>query len=243
VQEIINPDSLTAYLHRFLEWSGVHNYAATTIKHRKETISAFIRWCEDRGIETPQAITKPILERYQRHLYYHRKPDGQPLSSRSQRSKLTPIRAYFKWLARENHILYNPASDLELPRVEQRLPKAVLTDKEVGIIMAQADITHPLGLRDRAMMETLYSTGVRRMELANLKLHDVDSERGALMVRQGKGKKDRVIPIGERAVAWINHYVLTVRGELLSGRDDSSLFLSRFGEAFTPSALTDCIRE
>jgi len=239
---IAHRDSLTAYLHRFLEWSAVHNYADATVKKRKECLREFIRWCEERGIESPQDITKPILERYQRHLYYHRKTDGQPLSSRSQRSRLTPIRAYFKWLAQQNYILYNPASDIELPRVERRLPKAILNEKEVAAVMNAADITQALGLRDRAIMEVLYSTGVRRMELAGLKLHDVDMERGALMVRQGKGKKDRVIPIGDRAIAWINQYLLTVRSELMTGLDDGTLFLSRLGEAFTPSALSDCIR-
>ena len=239
---LTDPHSLTAYLHRFLEWSGVHNYAATTIIKRRESIKAFIRWCEERGLDTPQMITKPILERYQRHLYYHRKTDGQPLSSRSQRSRLTPIRAYFKWLAQQNYILYNPASDIELPRVEKRLPKAVLTEKEVATVMAQADIHEPLGLRDRAMMEVLYSTGIRRMELAGLKLHAIDQERGAMMVWQGKGKKDRVIPIGDRAIAWVNRYLLTVRPTLSTGLDDGTLFLSRLGEAFTPSALSDCIR-
>ncbi|MEE8059756.1 MAG: tyrosine-type recombinase/integrase [Pseudomonadales bacterium] len=122
------------------------------------------------------------------------------------------------------------------------LPKAVLNEKEVAAVMNAADITDPLGLRGRAIMEVLYSTGVRRMELAGLKLHDVDMERGALMVRQGKGKKDRVIPIGDRAIAWINKYLLTVRPELVSGLDDGTLFLSRFGDAFTPSSLSDCVR-
>lgn len=238
----MNPDSLTAYLHRFLEWSAVNNYATSTVGKRSETIREFIRWCDDRGLDRPQDITKPILERYQRHLYYRRKGNGQPLSASSQRSRLTPIRSWFKWLAQQNYILYNPASDLALPRTEQRLPKAVLTETEVAAIMNQTDISDALELRDRAIMETLYSTGIRRTELTQVKLHDLDVERGALMVRQGKGKKDRVIPIGERAIAWIDKYLVNVRPELLIDDHNDTLFLSHLGDAITPSWLSDRVR-
>ena len=122
---------------------------------------------------------------------------------RSQHTRLTPIRAYFKWLTRENHILYNPASEIDLPRLEKRLPRHVLTQAEVERVINQTDITTVLGIRDRAILETLYSTGIRRMEVIQLNLHDVDGDRGTLMIRQGKGRKDRMTPIGERALKWI----------------------------------------
>jgi integrase/recombinase XerD len=90
-----------------------------------------------------------------------------------------------------------------MPRLGFRLPNAVLTAAEAEQILALPNNHDPLGLRDRAILETLYSTGMRRLELANLKLWDLDRERGTLMIRQGKGKKDRMIPIGDRAAAWI----------------------------------------
>ena len=83
--------------------------------------------------------------------------------------------------------------------MENRLPKYVLTAEEAEQIIQQPDVATPEGLRDRAILETFYSTGMRRMEVANLKLYDIDTDRGTVMIRQGKGKKDRVIPIGERA--------------------------------------------
>jgi integrase/recombinase XerD len=104
-------------------------------------------------------------------------------------------------MARQRLILHNPASELELPKLGYRLPKHLLTVQEAEQVIAQPDVDDPLGLRDRALLETLYSTGMRRLELANLKLYDLDTERGTLMIRQGKGKKDRVIPIGDRASA------------------------------------------
>ena len=109
--------------------------------------------------------------------------------------------------------------------------------------MNQADITEPLGLRDRAILEVLYSTGMRRMEIANLKLYDLDTERGTLMVRQGKGRKDRMIPIGERAILWIEKYVEAVRPSLVGIVDDGTLFLTNLSEAFTPNRLTQLVRD
>lgn len=128
-----------------------------------------------------------------------------------------PIRAWFKWLARENHILSNPASELELPRPEKRMPALVLTAEEAEAIMAMPDVGEPLGLRDRAMLELLYATAIRRSELVDLKLYDLDQSRAMLMVR--KGNKDRVVPLGERATAWLAAYRDRVRPGLVAGRD------------------------
>jgi integrase/recombinase XerD len=83
----------------------------------------------------------------------------------------------------------------------------VLTATEAELVLARPDVTDPIGLRDRAILETLYSTGIRRMEVINLLVYDLDAERGTLMVRQGKGKKDRRVPIGENAVVWIRKYI------------------------------------
>jgi integrase/recombinase XerD len=146
-------------------------------------------------------------------------------------------------VTRQGHLLYNPAGDLELPRLETRLPKAILSAREAEAVLAIPDIGNPLGLRDRAILETFYSTGMRRMELAGLTVHNLDFERGTVMIRQGKGKKDRMIPIGDRALAWIEKYRDTARPGLVTGRDDGTLFLTNVGEAFGVDRLTQVVRE
>jgi integrase/recombinase XerD len=236
-------ESLYHYLQRFLAWQREKNYSEKTIEGREVYLRYFIKWCDERGLSRPNEITKPIIERYQRYLFLYRKKNGEPLSTRSQHTRITPVRAYFKWLTRQNYILYNPASDLELPRLEKRLPKHILTVGEVEAILRQPDITTTTGLRDRAILETLYSTGIRRMEAINLKVFDLDAERGTLMVRQGKGKKDRMLPIGERALKWVEKYRDEVRGELATNADDGTLFLTHLGEAFTPNRLTQLVRD
>jgi integrase/recombinase XerD len=237
-----DPQGLAAYVLRYLEWLQVHNYAAPTVQNRQSYLGVFVAWCTERGLVTPREITKPILERYQRSLYTHRKANGEPLTFRAQHARLIPVRAFFKWCAKQNYLLYNPASELELPRLEQRLPKHVLTKTEVEQVLAQPDTSESMGLRDRAILEVFYSTGMRRSELMGLGLFDLDRERGTVMIRQGKGKKDRMIPIGERAIGWIDRYQTQVRPELVVERGNATLFLTQTGEAFTPDRLTQLVR-
>jgi integrase/recombinase XerD len=105
-----------------------------------------------------------------------------------------------------------------------------------------ADVSDPLGLRDRAILETFYSTAVRRRELAALALADLDRERGTLHVRKGKGRKDRVIPVGARALGWIDRYEREARPGLARvGTGCASLFLTHHGEAFTPYRLSQLV--
>lgn len=237
-----DPDSLASFMVRWLAHLAVRNYAETTLVNRRTALSQLILWCAERGIEQPRDVTKPILERYQRHLFYYRKADGSPLSPRTQAHRLIPIRGFFRWLARENFILSNPASDLELPRAQRRLPGAVLTAEEAEAVLAVPDAGDPIGLRDRAILEVLYATAIRRTELTRLGVWDVDWARSTLMVRLGKGGKDRVVPLGERARTWLEAYRDQVRPQLVAGRDPGVLFLSRDGRALTPTRLSERVR-
>jgi len=238
-----------ALLADYLSWLRVRNYSEATVRNREHYVGAFIQWCDARGLARPADITKPILERYQRFLFHYRKknPDGTPsqsgLSFPSQNQHLIPVRAFFKWLCRHNHLLSNPASDLELPRAEKRLPKHILTASEAERVLAVPDLDDPLGLRDRAILEVFYSTAMRRMELIGLKLYDLDAERGTVMVRQGKGKKDRMIAMGERAFAWVRRYIDEARPKLAPTPDDGTLFLTNLGERFEPGRLTQLVRD
>ena len=232
---------LTRYMHAHFEWMLTHAYSADTVRARRVALRRFIAWCDERHLDDPRTITKPMLERYQKSLYYYRKPDGQPLTLGSQHGCLAPLKTFFKWLARENHILYNPASELVLPKQPKRLPRTLLSVEDVEAILREAEpITAP-GLRDRAMLELLYSTGLRRMEVPNLALYDVDLRRRLVFVREGKGRKDRVVPLGDRAVAWVTKYLVEGRPALMAA-DTEALFISDYGEAITPEYLADKVK-
>lgn len=236
-----HPDGFAVWVRRMVEYLRVRNYSERTIAATERALRLFASWAADRNLERPTEITKPILEHYQRWLFYYRKSSGEPLTFSSQRERLQKLRNFFKWLARQNVITSNPASDLDLPRVERRIPRAILSERDMEKVLAQPDLADPLGVRDRTMMEVLYSTGIRRHELAALEVFDVDHEGGTLTVRLGKGKRDRVVPIGARALEWIARYVETARPEILV-TDERTLFVNEHGERFNLGGLTNLMR-
>ena len=240
--DLSDPNGFAVFREKYLEWMGIRNYSEKSAESRELYINYFIKWCEERGLTQPCEITTQIIERYQRYLYHYRKENGEPLSFQSQYSRLGALRAYFKYLSKQNYILYNPAADIELPKLEKRLPKHILTIAEMDIILDVPDLTKPMGIRDRAIIEVFYSTGIRRMELINLRLYDLDRERGTLMVRLGKGKKDRMVPIGQRAIDWCDKYLMETRPQLYTGADSETLFLTHLGEAFTPARMSQLAR-
>jgi integrase/recombinase XerD len=233
--------ALTAYLNAHFEWMAVSGYAEDTIRARRTALRRFIAWCEERSLRDPKEITKPILERYQRHLFYYRKADGRPMTLGTQFGCLAPLKTFFKWLTKENHIPYNPASEITLPKLPKHLPRVILSIQEVESILREAQPSNLSGLRDRAMLETLYSTALRRMELPGLALYDVDLTRRLVRVREGKGKRDRVVPIGVRAAAWVDKYLQEARPQLLVA-DNETLFLTDYGEPITPEYVAERVR-
>jgi len=236
------PDGLTAWAWRYLERLEVQGYSPHTLKSRRTALALFLAWAEARALVHPTSITRPILLRYQRHLFYYRRRTGKPLAPSTQSVWLSALKHFFSWLTKENVLLSNPASELELPRRSRPLPKEVLTPEEVETILALAEPSDALGLRDRAILEVFYSTGIRRQELVNLELTDVDVARSVLWVRLGKGRKDRVVPLGERAQAWCEKYLFDGRPELAYEPDCGTFFLSREGRRFTPDGMTQLVK-
>jgi integrase/recombinase XerD len=239
----VEPGSLGYHVLDWSRYLTARNYSPWSVESRQHHMRYFLVWCQDRGLTRPDEITVAVVERYQRWLAQSRKEDGKPLSFRSQRDRLATIRRFFRWMAKTRVIEMSPCETLDMPRIEKRLPKAILTVDEVETVMAVADVRTAMGLRDRAILETLYSTGLRRQEMCNLKIHDVDLDRGTLVVRQGKGKKDRMIPIGSRAVLWIQKYIDEVRSYLVREPDDGSLFLTRLCAPFSGQQMADMVRD
>lgn len=233
---------LEAMMREYLESLAIRNYSGQTIGNREFLLRQFIQWCRERGVTDPLEVTRPVLERYQRYLFLYRKKNGEPMSFRSQHSRLVPLRMWFRWMTRQNHLLHNPASELELPKLGQPLPRNILSAHEVEQILQLCDVADPIGLRDRAVIEVLYSTGIRRGEIVALKLYDLSLDRGVVLVRQGKGKKDRYVPIGERAIAWLEKYIREARPQLAVEPDDMTVFLTAQGEPFCLDHMTSNVK-
>ncbi|HTX00381.1 MAG TPA: tyrosine-type recombinase/integrase [Acidimicrobiales bacterium] len=179
------------------------------------------------------------LASYQRHLFLHRSAVGAPLSFRTQAQRLiATTKGFFAHLAAEGTTPYDLAAGIVLPKAEHRLPEGVLSAEEAEAVLAVPDTTTTLGLRDRAMLEVFYSSAIRRAELIALRVHDVDVARRTLFVRQGKGGRDRHVPVGSRALAWLRRYLDDARPQLVRRISDETLFLSSTGGRLAPDVVS-----
>ncbi|WP_420998495.1 site-specific tyrosine recombinase XerC [Cupriavidus sp. 30B13] len=234
---------LYAAMRRYLAHRATIGSTEQGLYGTERYLRDFIAWAHERAITHPQHVSRPVLERYQRWLHHYRKRDGAPLSVASQRGKLVPLRGWFKWLTRTGEIPANPAADLDLPRRIRRLPRSVLTAGEVERVLALADTGTPLGLRDRALMELLYATGMRRMEVAQLELGDIDAERCVVLIREGKGRRDRLLPLGERALYWVQQYLDGARPQLAWNLTEPTLLLSNEGNPMNAVWLSTVVAQ
>jgi integrase/recombinase XerD len=233
------PDSLSAWSRRYVEALTAQHRSVSDVRTRRSKLAHFHAWCHAHNLERPEQVTHAHAERFQQHLFRYRKPDGGPLTINGQRIALFTLEMFFRWLVRQGVVASNPVADLELPKRTEDL-REPLTLIEVETVLALPDLSTWDGLRDRAMLEVLYATGIRRLELANLFQSDIDRERGTLHVRLGKGRKDRFVPVGERALAWIDKYEREARPQLLREPSERHLFLNQYGQALSPDGL--CFR-
>ena len=223
------PGSLRFYLQPYQEWQAVKGFSPRTVEAGTLRLLRFIEFCEARGVTDVREVSRHVVERFQKALHMTRRVGKGPLGIKYQNQVLLSLKGFFKWLCKERYVLYNPASELEMPRLPKTLPRAILNQGEVEAILGGVDISTPVGVRDRALMELLYSTGIRRIEVANLKIYDVDLAMGTAFIKEGKGGRDRVVPVGERALFWISKYLEEVRPLLSDAVDEGSLFLSSRG--------------
>ena len=208
-------------------WLEARGYAVTTAQARRRQLSRFLGWAAARGVLRPEQYTLPLIEDFRLHLHKQRRHDGAPLGWGSKIQMLLAIKGFFRWLTLTHRVLSNPAADVELPRRQHRLPREILTAEEVEVVLRQPNVETAIGLRDRAVLELLYSTGIRRAECAGLHMKDLDLDRLVLFIRDGKGGRDRYVPIGRRAAEWVEMYLLEARPRFVRPPDDGHLFLSR----------------
>ena len=237
-----DPDGLAAWIRRYVTHLETQHRSLADVRTRRSRLAHFHHWAHERGIERPQDVTHAHVERFQRHLFRYRKANGQPIAINGQRIALFTLEIFFRYLVRQRVIASNPASDLDLPRRTDDLREPLTLD-EMETVLALPDLTTPEGLRDRACLELFYATGIRRTELTNLHQSDLDRERGTLHVRLGKGKKDRFVPVGERAMAWLDKYEREARPALMSDPKERHLFLNQYGQPLSPDGLSWRVRD
>jgi site-specific recombinase XerD len=194
-------------------------------------------------IQSPEKISREVVQDYQQYLAGYRDRTGRPLSSRTQILKLRILRSFFSYLVSQDLILKNPASSVSLPREEQRLTRNILSEKEVMGVLEALRGNDPVSIRNRAIVELFYGCGLRTTELCQLKLQDVDFQEQTVTILKGKGGKPRVVPIGQYATLYLQRYLDKGRKYMLKGKreDPGFLFLSQRGQPFNKTTINKCV--
>ena len=237
------PDALASVRPR-LGWKGsrARCYSELTVRQHEADLHIFIAWAAERDVTRAGEVTRPMLEAYQRWLSrceaMNGRNKGKRLAWGTQRHRLHVLRSWFRRLTRQNLILHNPASELELPRRERRLPVHGADDGGALPAARRAEHRRPAGRARPRHAGTVLLHRHPPRGVGPLELTDVSPERGTLAVRQGKGKKDRVVPLGATAAAWIERYLREARPRLCLDAREPALFLTGYGEAFSADVLS-----
>ncbi|MHB1145088.1 MAG: site-specific tyrosine recombinase XerD [Thiobacillus sp.] len=208
--------------------------ADLTLAAYRRDLKTFGAWLEKERKHGLAATVSGDIEAYLAWRFARR---TQPRSAARYTSAL---KRFYRYLLRENLIAVDPTLNLDSPKLPRSLPKT-LTEADVERLLDSADAGTPLGLRDRAMLETLYATGLRVSELVGLKLTAVNLNDGVLRVT-GKGNKDRLVPLGEEAVQWLKHYLAESRPLLLNKQLSDAVFVTTRGDGMTRQAFWYLIR-
>lgn len=227
---------------RYREYMEVtRGWALRTVQIYSNELKPFFAYLERQGVTNLVRLTLAHLEGYRLEMYQLRFR-GRPLARPTQQVRLTGIKQFARYLYRENYLLLDIAANFELPRPGQTLPRTILSERETIQLIEQPDTTTLKGIRDRAMLELLYGTGLRNSELRFLKIDQVDLERKILRIDHGKGNKARVLPLGEEAHAWLEEYLVKVRPHLVRRPDQKLVFIASItGEELSRTVLVDAV--
>jgi len=207
-------------LDQFLHYLTVEKgLSENTIEAYHHDLVRFLDHLKEKGIEDVSKVDKLNLRAFLLGLR------RRGLSTRTVGRNQVALRTFFRFLVLEGILEANPAEEWESPRMIKTLPE-ILTSREIELLLEQPDLKTPLGIRDRAMLEMLYATGMRVSELTGLPMNQVNLEAGYTLV-YGKGSKERVVPLGSEAIQWVTLYLETVRNHLLKGKESPLLFVGR----------------
>jgi integrase/recombinase XerD len=219
---------------RWLERLVALHYSPETLRTRRTDLWGFLTFARAADAERVSQLDGAVI------LAFRRWMQGLgTMALRTQYRRLTVVRSWLRWLHEAGELVRVPEEELRMLRMGRQLPRQVLRVEEVERVFSVPDLRTRSGLRDRAIMEVLYSTGMRRAEVSHLHLSDILAERGLVLVREGKGRKDRYVPIGTRALEWVRSYLERVRPHWCAGRDIPQLWLSsRGGVPFSYGSIT-----
>ena len=213
--------------------------AKNTLESYRRDLRLFAEWLEKRGRASLRAATEADLSGY--FAWRYSRGTKQRIRSSTQARLHSSLRRFYRFLVRGRRVEIDPTLKLDPPKKPPRFPKT-LSEADVEALLAQPDPETQLGLRDRAMLEVLYASGLRVSELTRLKLAEVSTDMGVVRVF-GKGSKERLVPLGEEALAWLSRYSREARPALLKKRPSDFVFVTGRGGPMTRQAFWQLLKK
>lgn len=224
------PDGWEIHLARYLKRLEATGHAARTIRSRRDMAGLFIAYAKEAGIRGPEGLTASLLSSYLVHRKETVNSRGRKDRPRTLNTHLLVVKRFLDFLVKEGVVPPSLPAAVEYVKAPETLPRDIPTDPEVERMIRSCDTMRTTGFRDRAIVELLYSTGMRRQEMSDLKVGDLDLAQGYVRIEKGKGGKGRIVPLGRHAAEWIGKYLLAIRPELVRGKPDPGwLFVTKSG--------------
>jgi len=215
-------ESLESLRQSFIEALRVRGYSPATLYSRNGSLDLFFRYLAAAGIDDVREVNRETVRAYHAWMM-----ESGKYKTHTVHVRIIALRRFFEHLEKTDAVLVNPCNGLYLPKLERRLPRRVLTQAEARRILDAPDTQTRKGIRDKAILEVFYSTGIRLEEMSQLTIHDVDTRNGFLRVNKVKFAKDRVVPMGRKAGNYVREYLQRVRFEWSKEKkDERALWLS-----------------
>jgi integrase/recombinase XerD len=230
-------------IERYRQQLEILNFSGRTITNRVMHLRRFAGFLQQQGITEVATVTSGTLADHQRDLFYLPTSRGTVRSVSYQNQAMHALRSFFKFLKTEGYIAQDMAEALPLARTPHTLPRTVLTPEEARKVIETPDTGCLLGYRDRAILETFYATGIRKSELMNLTVNDVNLEEQVLRINGGKFNKDRVVPLTRAACSFLETYLKAIRPALLQGRVSDRVFISQRACPISKNALGELVEK
>lgn len=236
----------------FITSLRVRGFASGTLRYSALYVRYFIDYARACTVHSADDVTPRLINDY--HVFTRQavgRKIGQPIAPRTALARLVVLRSYFEYLAKNKYILIDPTHHLTLPKQSSCLPAGIPREAEIQKLIELPDTTMPSGVRDRAILELMYSSGLRRQEVVNLNVCDIDLRQGVMRVNQGKNRKDRIVPLGKAACQRIELYLCSGRQNFLkktkwqkAARNpvESAAFVSRHGGRMKAATLSYMVR-
>ena len=229
------------YLDDYFEWRRSLKKSGKTIKKNKRGCLPFIKWLKDRyQADTPDKICKEHLHEWQKHIGSRVNKDGYPLKPRTINTYQESIRGFLRYLFTYGHMYKDLTHEIQYVKKPQTLPGSVLSHAQMRSMLMRIRTDTLTGYRDRAILELLYSSGIRVGELLGIDISHVDLKQHTMMVT-GKGNKQRIVPIGATALRYLETYIVAVRPNLLKDKTEKALFLANKGQRLKYQTLANSI--